>query len=122
MILLLALAVGVLFGAGAFLLMEKDLVRMAAGVLLMSQAANLFLMASGLQRGEAPYLPAADPAAVSDPLVQALTLTAIVISFGVAALLLALVLQVDATHRTIEVDDILEAEDAAEERAEREAG
>ncbi len=118
MILLLALCVAVLFGAGAFLLLERDLVRVVAGAILASQAANLFLMASGLTRGEAPLLPAADPAEVSDPLAQALALTSVVISFGLAAILLGLVLRVHGTHGTIDIGEVGEAERRAEEREE----
>lgn len=119
MILLLALTVAVLFGAGVFLMLERDLPRMVVGVLLISQAGNLFLMASGLLRGEAPIQPLAlEP--VSDPLVQALTLTAVVISFGVAALLLALVLRVQEVHHSVRVEDVLAAAEREEEAAERE--
>jgi multicomponent Na+:H+ antiporter subunit C len=120
-ILVLSVAVAALFGAGAFLVLERDLVRVVAGTLLMSQSANLFLMASGLTRGEAPILPLDDPAAVSDPLAQALTLTSVVITFGVAALLLGLVLRVHATHGTIDIGEIGSAE-AEEERREDEPG
>jgi multicomponent Na+:H+ antiporter subunit C len=122
MILLLSVAVGALFGAGAFLLLERDLVRMAAGVLLMSHSGNLLLMSSGLLRGEAPIHPLPRPDAASDPLTQALTLTAIVISFAVAALLLALVLRVQASHGSIDVEDVVEAEQEAEEEEEGAAG
>lgn len=119
MIVLLAIACGVLFGAGAFLLLGRDLVRMAAGALLLGQSANLFLMASALTRGEAPVLPVESPGDVSDPLVQALTLTALVISFAIAALLLALVLRVHATHGTIEIAEVTRAAREAERAAER---
>ncbi|HSL82812.1 MAG TPA: NADH-quinone oxidoreductase subunit K [Thermoanaerobaculia bacterium] len=118
MILLLALAVAVLFGAGAFLLLERDLVRVTGGAVLMSQSANLFLVAVGLTRGAAPVLPVADPAEVSDPLAQALALTSVVISFGIAALLLGLVLRVYATHGTIDIGEVEEREVEAEEREE----
>lgn len=113
MILLLALAIGALFAAGSFLLFERDLLRMTAGVLLLSQSANLFLMSSGLTHGAAPIHPV-PPERVSDPLVQALTLTAIVITFGVTALLLALVLRVHATHGTIDAQDVVSQEEGTE--------
>lgn len=120
MILLLAVAVAVVFGAGAFLLLERDLVRVVAGAFLVFQAANLFLMASGLTRGEAPLLPVEPGAGVSDPLVQALTLTSVVISFGTAALLLGLVLRVHATHGTFDLDEVGEVEKETEEREDEE--
>ena len=115
MTLLLALAIAALFGSGAFMLLKRDLLRDAAGVVLVANAANLFIMAAGFTRGRAPIHPL--PAApVSDPLVQAMTLTAVVISFGITALLLSLVFAVYTSHGTLDQDDLLEAE-VREERA-----
>lgn len=119
MIVLVALAIGALFGAGASMMLERDLLRVTAGVLLIGHAANLFLMAVGLLRGAAPILPLAE--SPSDPLAQALTLTAVVVSFGIVALLLALVLRVQATHDTIDVARIV-AEEQAEEESREPAG
>lgn len=104
--LVLALVVGVLFGCGALLLLERDLVRQTGGVLLMSHGANLFLMASALTRGHAPIHPVDSPDGVSDPLVQALTLTAVVITAALVTLVLALVLRVYETHGTVDVDTV----------------
>lgn len=115
MTLLLALAVGTLFGAGAFMLLKRDLLRDAAGLVLIANAANLFIMAAGFTRGRAPIYPLAEEP-VGDPLVQAMTLTAIVISFGITALLLSLVYAVYASHGTVDQDDLLAAE-VREERA-----
>lgn len=115
MTLLLALAVGIVFAAGTYLLLQADLVRVVAGVLLISHAANLTLMSAGLTRGKPPV--AVDSGdRVSDPLVQAMTLTAIVIGFAVTALLLAIVYRVYATHETVDLEDLSrhEARAAAE--------
>lgn len=116
--LLLALAVGVLFGCGALLLLERDLVRQTGGVLLMSHGANLFLMSSALIRGAAPVHPVESPEAVSDPVVQALTLTAVVITAAVVALLLALVLEIHQTHGSVSVETMHRAELEDERAAE----
>ncbi len=94
MILALALVIGVLFGSGAFLLVKRDLVRVVGGVILISNAANLFVVAAGLSRGVEPIYPIDAGERVSDPLVQALVLTAIVITFGTTAVLLGLVYQI----------------------------
>jgi multicomponent Na+:H+ antiporter subunit C len=110
MTLLLALAVGLLFGAGTYMLLQRYLVRDAAGLVLISNAIILFIMAAGLGRGAAPIHPL-PPGAVSDPLVQAMTLTAIVINFGLTALVLALVYGVYTAHGTIDQQDLREAED-----------
>jgi multicomponent Na+:H+ antiporter subunit C len=89
--LLLAAAIACLFGSGAYLLLKHDLVRVAAGVLLISNSASLFIVAVALSRGVAPILPFSEDAAVSDPLAQAMVLTSLVITFGTTALLLSLV-------------------------------
>lgn len=105
MLLLLALAVAILFGSGAYLLLKHDLIRVVIGMVLISNAANLFIMAAGLSRGQEPIYPLIGNQPVSDPLVQAMTLTAIVISFGVAALLLALVYRVYASHLSLDLEE-----------------
>ena len=119
MTLLLASVIAVLFGCGAFLMLKPDLFRVVVGMVLMSNAANLTLMANGLSRGRAPIHPLART--VSDPLVQAMTLTAIVIGFGVTALLLAMAYRIYTSHATVDLDDLARAharEDAEREREE----
>jgi multicomponent Na+:H+ antiporter subunit C len=110
MTLVLSLAVAVLIGAGSYLLLKHDLIRVVAGVLLISNGANLFVMSAGLSRGAAPIYPLPETRAVADPLVQAMTLTSIVITFGVAALLLALIYRVYIAHATLDTDTLAEAE------------
>jgi multicomponent Na+:H+ antiporter subunit C len=110
MTLILSLAVAVLIGAGSYLLLKHDLIRVVAGVLLISNGANLFVMSAGLSRGAAPIYPLPLTGGVADPLVQAMTLTSIVITFGVAALLLALIYRVYIAHATLDTDTLAEAE------------
>jgi multicomponent Na+:H+ antiporter subunit C len=86
MTILVSLAIAFLFATGAYLMLKRDLIRLIAGMMLIGNAANLFIMASGLRRGVTPILPLDERA--SDPLVQAMVLTAIVISFAVGALAL----------------------------------
>ncbi|HEU5433164.1 MAG TPA: NADH-quinone oxidoreductase subunit K [Thermomicrobiales bacterium] len=119
MTLLVSLAVATIFAAGAYLLLQRDLVRVVGGVVLISSAATLFVMSASLSKGAAPILPLASGEAVSDPLVQAMALTAIVITFGVSALLLALVFRVYGSHLSLDLEDLAAAE--AREEAEREA-
>jgi multicomponent Na+:H+ antiporter subunit C len=99
MILALALAISILFGSGAFLLLKRDLIRVVGGVILLSNAANLFIVAAGLSRGREPIYPLPPGAPVSDPLVQALVLTAIVIGFGTVAVLLGLIYRAFTARR-----------------------
>ena len=120
MSLVFALAASVLFGSGAYLLLQRDLVRVVLGVVVISQSAVLTLIASGLTRGDAPIYPLTERRA-SDPLSQAMALTAIVIGLAVTALLLVLVLRVVVAYRTDELDEVDEQETDREVRLEREA-
>lgn len=122
MTLVMSLAVAVLVGTGSYLLLKHDLVRVVIGMLLISNGANLFIMAAGLSRGAAPIYPLPESGVIADPLVQAMTLTAIVITFGVAALLLSLIYRVYLAHATLDTDSLAEAEEAEELLAELEAG
>ena len=119
MTLIFALAASLLFGIGAAMLLSRDLVRVVLGVALISQSAVLTLIASGLTRGSAPIYPL-EERPVSDPLSQAMALTAIVIGMAVTALLLALVLRVVVAFRSQELDEVAEEEAELDERLERE--
>jgi multicomponent Na+:H+ antiporter subunit C len=87
--ILLGLTAGVLFGIGTYLLMQRKLSRIIIGLALISHGANVLLMMSG-RRGDSPIIGESGAVNFSDPLPQALALTAIVITFAVTALLLAL--------------------------------
>lgn len=115
----ISLAISVIFGAGAFLILQRNLVRVVVGMILISNSAILFLIAAGLSRGRPPIypLPEADP--VSDPLVQAMALTALVISSSVTALLLGLAYRLYVSHRTVDIEAISEAEVREAEALER---
>ena len=91
MTVLLALTIAALFGSVAFLLLKHDLVRVAAGVLLISNSASLFIIAVGLTRGAAPIFPFPPDTSVGDPLAQAMVLTSLVITFATTAFVLGLV-------------------------------
>jgi multicomponent Na+:H+ antiporter subunit C len=113
-----ALAVAILFGTGASLLLRRDLVRVVLGVALISHASVLTLVAAGLTRGNAPIYPLDRP--VSDPLSQAMALTAIVIGLAVTALLLVLVLRVVVAFHSPELSELAEEEAERDARLERE--
>jgi len=104
-----ALAAAVLFGCGAYLLLKRDLVRVVAGIMLISQCALVTIIGSSLARGQAAIR--VQPGdVVSDPLPQALALTALVIGLATVALLLALVHRVVTVFRTAERDELAEGE------------
>lgn len=114
-----ALAASAMFGTGAYLLLHRDLVRVVLGVVMISQAATLTLVASGLTRGAAPILPLPS-GEVSDPLSQAMALTAIVIGLAVTALLLVIVLRVALEYRSQDLEDVAGEEAERDAREERE--
>lgn len=104
---LLAVAIGVLFGCGIFLMLRRSVLRLIIGLVLLSHGVNLILFLVGrLKKGGIPVqegLLPPDPSRVTDPLVQALVLTAIVISFGVTAFILVAAYRV---HQEYESDDL----------------
>jgi multicomponent Na+:H+ antiporter subunit C len=115
--LVLTSCTALLFGVGTWLLLQRRLTRIIIGLGLMGHGANLLMMLSGRRRGVAPFIGSILGRRYADPMPQALALTAIVISFGVGALLLAL------AYRSWQVtgDDLVE--DDVEDRriaAERE--
>jgi multicomponent Na+:H+ antiporter subunit C len=113
-----ALVVAVVFASGTFLLLQRDLTRVVVGIVLISNSAVLFIISAGLTRGVAPILPLEGEGA-SDPLVQAMALTALIIGFGVAALLLAMVYRLYTTHGTVDLEEIAAAEMREAEALER---
>jgi multicomponent Na+:H+ antiporter subunit C len=83
--------IGGLYAAGVYLLLDRSLTRVLVGFLLVGNATNLLLLSTGGPGGLAPILGYAEPDQMSDPLPQALILTAIVITFGISAFVLALI-------------------------------
>lgn len=118
--LVAALAFGVLLGAGVHLMVGRDLVRLAGGTLLISNAAIFLLVSAGFGDDRAPILPV-EPGQAADPLVQALALTAIVIAFGATVLLLRVAAAVEQTHGSLDLEEMVRAEES-DERAEEEGG
>jgi len=119
MTIIFAAAVAILFGAGAYLVLKRDLIRLIAGMVLIGNAANLFIMAAALRRGSAAVIPFSGT--FSDPVVQSMTLTAIVISFSITALMLALTYRVYGSNASMDLERLAQAEEEDVSRAE-EAG
>jgi len=90
--LVLILIMAVLFACGVYAMLERSLTRVLIGFLLLGNAANLLLLIVMGRPGLAPFFDGETPSdEMTDPLPQALTLTAIVITFAVSAFLLALI-------------------------------
>lgn len=110
MTVILAVVVGGLFAASVYLLLQRSIVKLALGLSLIGNAANLLIFtAAGIVRGEAPLVPVgADRPAegAADPLAQALILTAIVIGFGVLAFTLVLLHRAYQETRSDDLDEL----------------
>ena len=120
MILAVSLVVATVFGSGAFLVLQRDIFRVVVGLVLISNSAFLFIIAAGLTRGAPPILSLPEGEAVSDPLVQAMALTALVISSSVVALLLSLIYRIYTSHDTVDLSVLSEVEMRDAEALERE--
>lgn len=118
MIALTAVVISVLFGTAVYLLLAPDLFKVAAGTVLLTNSAILFLIGADLGAHEEAIFPIDSPSDVSDPLVQALIITAIIIGFGITALLLKVGLTVERTHGTCDLEELrrIEAEEREDER------
>jgi multicomponent K+:H+ antiporter subunit C len=102
--LLLSLAIGTLVGSGVYLILRARTFAIVLGTTLISYAVNLFLFASGrIVLGSAPLTDQNLPV-YPDPLPQALVLTAIVIGFGMTAILIVLSLRALVEHGADHVD------------------
>ncbi|TKA98232.1 Na+/H+ antiporter subunit C [Cereibacter changlensis] len=89
---LVASAVGVLTGAGIYLILRLRTFPVILGLALLSYAVNVFIFASGRLAIGLPPVLSYDDRDYSDPLTQALVLTAIVISFGMTAVIVMMAL------------------------------
>jgi multisubunit Na+/H+ antiporter MnhC subunit len=111
---LLPLLFGLLLGAAVYLLLARSLPRMILGLLLLGNAANLAIIAAGRVLGTAPPLvergAQALAADASNPLPQALVLTAIVISFGLTAFVMVLAWSTWRSEGTLDAEALRRAE------------
>lgn len=104
--------IGGLTSAGVYLLLQRTMTRMLLGLLLMSNAINLLILVAGGPSGNPPIRDRSSDGdtVTADPLAQAMILTAIVITMGVAAFVLALIYR---SYRLTTADEIaVDAEDA----------
>ncbi|TFJ94045.1 Na(+)/H(+) antiporter subunit C [Lentibacillus salicampi] len=104
-IIILILA-GVLFATAIYNLLQKQLLRLIIGSVLLSHGAHLFLLTMGeLKRGNPPIL-TEGISEYTDPLPQALILTSIVISFGITSLLLVLAYRTSNENNTDNMEQL----------------
>ena len=126
MTVMLAGAAAALFGIGTYLLLQRKLSRIIIGLGLLTHGANVLLITAG-ERGDPPIIGRGDAKSFADPLPQALALTAIVITFGLTTLLLALAyrswlltnddeVEDDVGDRAVARADVVEDEVADQEK------
>lgn len=122
MVLETAILVGLLFAVATFLILQKSFVRILFGFIILSNAANLFVLSmSGSPDGKDGPIVVSGHGVMVDPLPQALILTAIVIGFGVTAYLVVLLYRIFLDHDTTNIEELF-AEDAFEEAGKKEGG
>ncbi|MGV9184707.1 Na(+)/H(+) antiporter subunit C [Arcanobacterium canis] len=88
--LVLVFLAAVLVGVGVYLVLERSLTRIILGLTSITNGVNILFLIAGGPSGEPPLVGVVPAERMADPLVQAMMLTAIVISLGSAAFLLAL--------------------------------
>ncbi|MCL2862515.1 MAG: NADH-quinone oxidoreductase subunit K [Methanimicrococcus sp.] len=130
---LTALTISLLFGIGVYMILRRDIMKIVVGFCLISHSVNLTIVTSGIFTGPlvailtdsvnehagfifaddfaggvlSPVITgAADSVNYSDPLTQALVLTAIVISFATTAILLTLAYRISEEYGTTDVDEL----------------
>lgn len=110
--ILMSVVIGVLFSVGTYLVLTKSLIRIILGIVILSHGAHLLILTMGGLKIGAPPLLGENAAYYTDPLPQALILTAIVISFGVTGFLLVLAYR---TYRELGTDNMEELRGADDE-------
>ena len=105
--LLVASAIGVLTAAGIYLILRLRTFPVIIGTSLISYAVNVFLFASGRLALNAPPILRDGVEVYTDPLPQALVLTAIVISFGMTAVVVMIALGAYLGNKDDYVDEPL---------------
>jgi multicomponent Na+:H+ antiporter subunit C len=118
---LLAVTAGLLCACGTYLLLGRQLSRVIIGIGLLGHGVNVLLVLSGGDGGDPAFVDG-DTTGFADPLPQALVLTAIVITFGVIAFLLALAYASWRVTANDEVEDDVEDRRIAREAHEHQDG
>jgi multicomponent Na+:H+ antiporter subunit C len=88
--LVLIVTAAATIGCGVYLILERSLTRVLIGLMLLGNGVNILFLISSGRAGSAPIVGNSDRSPISDPLPQALVLTAIVITLGTTAFLLAM--------------------------------
>jgi multicomponent Na+:H+ antiporter subunit C len=101
----LLVVIGVLYSCGVYLLLERSVTRVLLGVLLLGNATNLLLLTAGGPAGDPALVGRFAEEGMADPLAQGMVLTAIVITMGLAAFVLALTYRAFTLTRADAIED-----------------
>jgi multicomponent Na+:H+ antiporter subunit C len=113
--LTLLTVMGALYACGIYLILERSLTRVLLGLMLLANATNLLILATGGYAGLAPLFGKdTNPGDYNDPLPQALILTSIVISFAVTAFMLGIIYRTWVLARQDDIQDDAEDRRVAE--------
>lgn len=91
--ILLSIVTGFLFAVGVYMVLRRSILKFIIGIILISNATNLLVfLSAGIVQGKPVFIDASATSETikTDPLPQALVLTAIVIGFGIIVFTLAL--------------------------------
>lgn len=108
---LVASAIGIMTAAGIFLALRGRTFSVVLGLAMLSYAINAFLFSMGRLVVDQPPIYSEDVTQYTDPLPQALVLTAIVIAFGMTALVVVLALRAYLESGTDHVDGPLKGDE-----------
>lgn len=111
---LLAILVGVLYTAGVYMLLRRSILKFIIGIIFLSNATNLLVfLAAGLVPGKPAFIDPSGtvPGGLSDPLPQALVLTAVVIGLGIVVYLLAVKYRLFSETQTDDLDQLKPTEE-----------
>lgn len=109
--LALVILCGVMVAVGIYLILERSLSRIILGLAALSNGINILFLIAGGRSGEPPIVGSSEPDKMADPLVQAMMLTAIVITLALTGFLLAM------AYRSWQLRDNDEVRDDREDRA-----
>jgi len=108
--LALIVAAAAMVGCGIYLVLERSLSRVLVGLVMLGNGVNVLFLISGGPAGRAPIVGEASVSSMSDPLPEALVLTAIVISLATVAFVLAM------AHRSWQLNGHDDVQDDDEDR------
>lgn len=106
--ILVPVTIGVLVAVAVLQLLQRDVVRIVVGLYVFWNAANLLIISVATVRGARAPIVDVGAGPMADPLVQALILTAIVISFGFISFLVTLLYWLGQRGRSVDVGDFQE--------------